>query len=42
MLRLPGEPSLERIELRITWTSGPQERTFTLDAHRNRAVQGGL
>jgi hypothetical protein len=34
-----GQPSLERIELEVWWTSGGQRRSFTLDAHRNRVLR---
>ena len=39
--RMTGEPFLERIELKISWTSGNQDRTFTLDAHRTHTLRGG-
>ena len=40
-LVMTGQPSLERIELQIAWTSGEQRRSFTLDAHRTRYLQAG-
>jgi general secretion pathway protein I len=35
----PGALSLERIELEVWWTSGPQRRTFTLDSYRRSALR---
>lgn len=40
-LKMTGQPSLERIELRISWLSGGQKRSFTLDSYRNRVLRGG-
>jgi type II secretion system protein I len=40
-LRMVGQPELERIELRISWNSGDQQRSFTLDAHRTRSLMQG-
>jgi general secretion pathway protein I len=37
--RMVGQPSLERIELQISWTSGSQQRSFTLDAYRTRTLR---
>jgi len=39
--KMVGQPSLERIELQIAWTSGGQERSFSLDAHRTRTLMAG-
>jgi len=36
-----GQPSLERIELTIWWTSGQDRRSFTLDAYRTHILQPG-
>ena len=37
--KMTGQPYLERIELRISWAAGQQQRSFTLDAHRMRAMR---
>ena len=39
--KMTGQPYLERIELRISWMSGEQTRSFTLDAHRSRILKQG-
>ena len=36
-----GQPSLERIELKIWWTSGQDQRSFTLDAYRTHILRPG-
>lgn len=33
-----NDTALDRIELRVWWTSGAQRRTFTLDAFRSRVL----
>jgi hypothetical protein len=35
----PGKTALDRLELQIWWSSGPQRRTFTLDACRPRILK---
>ena len=35
----PGQMALDRIELQIWWMSGPERRTFTLDAFRPHVLQ---
>jgi prepilin-type N-terminal cleavage/methylation domain-containing protein len=37
--RAPGTQILERIELEIWWMSGPQRRTFTLEAFRRKQLR---
>jgi prepilin-type N-terminal cleavage/methylation domain-containing protein len=37
--RGPGTQILERIELEIWWMSGPQRRTFTLEAFRRKQLR---
>jgi general secretion pathway protein I len=36
-----GMASLERIELQVWWMSGPQRRTFTLEAFREHLLKPG-
>jgi hypothetical protein len=40
-LHMIGQPSLERIELQVTWLSGDQKHSFTLDSYRNRLLRQG-
>jgi len=35
----PGQMALDRIELEVWWNSGPQKRTFTLDAFRPHVLR---
>ena len=35
----PGVPVLERVELEIWWLSGPNRRTYTLEAFRRRPLR---
>jgi hypothetical protein len=37
----PGQAALERIELEVWWMSGPQRRTFTLEAFREHLLTAG-
>ena len=37
-LPTPGGLALDRIELEVWWMSGPQRRTFALDAYRRRLL----
>lgn len=39
--RMVGQPSLERIELQVSWLSGGHPHSFTLDAHRTRYLTQG-
>ena len=34
-----GQPCLQRIELQISWTTGSQQRTFTLDSYRTHILR---
>jgi general secretion pathway protein I len=40
-IKMIGQTCLERVELRISWTSGAQTRSFTLDAYRARTLRPG-
>jgi general secretion pathway protein I len=35
----PGTPILERVELEIWWMSGPNRRTYMLEAYRRRPLR---
>lgn len=35
----PGQLALDRIELEVWWTSGPNRRTFALEAYRPRVLR---
>ena len=35
----PGQVVLQRVELEIWWMSGPERRTFTLDAYRPHTLR---
>jgi hypothetical protein len=37
----PGQAALERIELEVWWMSGPQRRTFSLEAFREHLLRPG-
>ena len=36
-----GQPCLQRIELQVSWASGAQKRSFTLDSYRTHILRPG-
>lgn len=38
---MTGQPCLQRVELQIKWTSGAQQKSFTLDAFRTHILTAG-